>query len=403
MNIPSKSDKFHLFYGKAKYAFLAVFVLTIMFSSFVSHRVYGDSVIGTVETKVALRIDGRIVNLVTTQNTIEGALSQNHISLAKNDITVPPLDTYLSGKAIDVQVVRAVPVLISDNGQSWAATSAYTQPLDILKQLNVEIFPEDKVSAELILDPAAEGTVGQKIIIERAPVFTIYVDDTTKVVRSWAATVGEMLTEKGITLGVNDLVEPPKTASLVGVSEITITRINYADIEETVAIPFQSVEQKDNNMYKGKSAVVQAGVNGSKKQNVHVVYRNGIEVERTVTSSLILQEAQNKITAIGVKPYSHQDLWAIMLQAEQKYGVSASNLYSVAVCETGADPSRNSGNGYYGMYQWDGSFSTWAAKAGYSGASVFDPTAQIFATALRVKNSSGYWSAWPSCGSGLRW
>lgn len=299
MNIPSKLDKLHSFYGKARYAFLAVFVLTIMFSSFVSHRVYGDSVVGTVETKFALNMDGTTRNLVTTQNTIAGALTQNHIILSKNDITVPPLDTYLNGKSLDIQVVRAVPVLVSDNGQSWAATTAYTQPLDILKQLNVEIFPEDRVSAELILDPAAEGTVGQKIIIERAPVFTIYVDDTTKVVRSWATTVGEMLTEKGITLGVNDIVEPPKTASLVGISEITITRINYADIEETISIPFETIYKVDSSLGLRGTRVASEGVIGSKVNSYHIIYKNGVVASRTLTNSTIGNYPENRVIYRG--------------------------------------------------------------------------------------------------------
>lgn len=392
MNIPSRLNKIHSFYGKAKYAFLAVFVLTIMFTAFVSNRVYGDSVVGTVETRIAFKIDGKTKNIVSTQNTIGGSLTQNGIGLGKFDITEPALDTYLSGKSIDVQVVRALPVLISDNGQSWAATSAYTEPHDILKQLGVEIFPEDRVSAELILDPATVGAVGQEVIIRRAPVYTIYVDDTTITTRSWAPTIGEMLTEKGITLGVNDIVEPVKTTLLAGVLEVTITRINYADTEETVAIPYQTIEQKDYNMYQGKSAVTQTGANGSKKQNFHIVYRNGIEVERTVTATEILQAAQNKIISIGVKPYSHSDLWNIMLQAQAKYGVDPSAMYNVMICESGGNVNSGAGRAYQGLFQWDGGFYGWAAKAGYPGANIFDPYAQIFATALRVSQNG--WSAW---------
>lgn len=393
MNIPSKFDKLHSFYGKAKYAFLAVFALTIMFTAFVSSQAYGESVVGTVETKINLNVDGKTKHIVTTQNTIGGALNQNYILLDKNDITEPPVDTYLTGKALDVTVVRAVPVLIKDNTQSWPATSAYTAPQDILKQLAVEIFPEDIVTAELIMDPATEGTVGQKVVIQRAPVYSIYVDDLTKVVRSWVKTVGDLLSEKGITLGPNDIVEPSVSTPLAGVQEITVTRINFADVEETVSIPYQSVEQKDYNMYQGKSAITQNGVNGSKVQNVHIVYKNGVEVERTVTSSVVTLQPQSKITAIGVKPYSHSDLWNIMLQAQAKYGVDPSAMFSVMICESGGNVNSGAGRAYQGLFQWDGSFAGWATKAGYPGASIFDPTAQIMATALRVKQSGG-WGAW---------
>lgn len=395
MKTLSKLNKIHLFYGKAKYAFLIVFALTIMFSATVSSRVYGNSVVGSVETRITLAIDGKTKKISTTQNTIQGALDQNGITLSKNDVTEPPLDTYLGGKTVAVQVVRAVPVLIADNGQSWMGNSAYADPVNVLNQLEVVTYPEDKVSAELILDPATEGAVGQKVIINRAPVYTVYVDGGTQVLRSWTETVGDLLTEKGISLGVNDIVEPAKTASLAGVSEITITRINYADIEETISIPFQTVEQNDYNMYQGKSAVTQAGESGSKLQKLHIVYRNGVEVERTITQTTILKSPQTKIISIGVKPYSHQDLWNIMLQAQAKYGVDPTEMFNVMMCESGGNVRSGAGSAYQGLFQWDGSFYNWAAKAGYSGASIFDPNAQIFATALRVSQSGG-WYAW-SC------
>lgn len=401
MNIPSKLDTLHGFYGKVRYTFLIVFSCSIVMLSLLSHTAYGESVVGTVQTRITVKIDDKSRNIMTTQNNIDAALKQNDIVLEKNDITEPPLGTYLSGKTMDVDVIRAIPVLITDGSQSWEGKSAYKQPGDILKQLAVEVFPEDKISAELILDPAAVGMVGQNVIIDRAPVYTIYVDDKTMVARSWTTNVSDLLAEKGISLGVNDIVEPAKATALTGVSELTVTRINYADVEEIVTIPYQTINQNDNNMYRGKSTVTQNGINGSKKQSVHIVYKNGIEVERTITSTEVTQAAQNKVVSIGVKPYSHQDLWAIMVQAQETYGVSASNLYSVAVCEAGADPGKNTGNGYYGMYQWDGSFYNWAVSAGFSGTDKFDPYAQIFATALRVKSSKGSWSAWPTCGAGL--
>jgi len=394
MNIPFKLNNFHSFYGKAKYAFLVVFALTIMFSTFVSHRVYGESVVGTVETKITLNIDGKTKHILTTQNTIGGALDQNQISLSKYDITEPAVDTYLTGKPVEVLVVRALPVLISDNGQSWPAVSAYSEPAAILNQLAVEVYPEDRLSAELIMDPAAEGAVGQKILIDRAPVYTIYVDEQTMVVRSWAKTVGEMLTEKAITLGANDIVEPPKATLLVGISGITITRINFADVDEVVAVPFQTVEQNDYNLYQGKTAVTQTGANGTKNQSVHIVYKNGAEIERTVTSSTVTVPVQNKIVAVGVKPYGMDDIWPILVAAGRTYGVDPNKMARVMWCESGGRQFADNGTNK-GIFQWDGSLYTWAAKAGHPASNMFDIDAQAYATALRASQNG--WGAWGQC------
>lgn len=354
---------------------------------------------GTVQTRITVKIDDKSRNIMTTQNNIDAALKQNDIVLEKNDITEPPLDTYLSGKTMNVDVIRAIPVLITDESQSWEGKSAYIQPGDILKQLAVEVFPEDKISAELILDPAAMGMAGQNVIIDRAPVYTIYVDDKTMVARSWTTNVSDLLAEKGISLGVNDIVEPAKTTALTGVAELTVTRINYADVEETVVIPYQTVEQKDYNMYQGKSLVIQTGANGSKKQNVHIVYRNGVEVERTIVGTEILEASRDKLVSIGVKPYSHQDLWNIMIQAQTKYGVDPVEMNSVMLCESGGNPSSGWGRPYNkpkGLFQYlDSTWEGASASAGYGGQSIYDATAQIFVTAWKI-NHDGGWYAW-SC------
>jgi LysM repeat protein len=64
----------------------------------------------------------------------------------------------------------------------------------------------------------------------------------------------------------------------------------------------------------------------------------------------------------------------------------------IAAHESGSDPSANTGNGYYGMYQF--SLGTWRAAGGTgnpANASVADQTA----VALRVQQQQG-WSAWPT-------
>lgn len=393
MNIPSRLNNLHSFYGKAKYAFLTVFVLTIMFSAFVSHRVYGDSVVGTVLTKLAIQIDGKIQSIQTTQNTIGGALVQNDIVLDKNDITEPPIDTYLSGKTTEVRVIRAIPVLISDNGQTWSAFSAYTEPADILKQLNVEVFPEDRVSAELIMDPAAEGAIGQKVIIERAPVFTIYVDDTTKVVRSWVTNVSDLLLEKGISLGVNDIVEPGKTATLAGVSEITVTRINYADVTENETIEYTTSSYYDFNMYRGQTKIIQDGQSGTKSVSYHIVYRNGLEVSRTINSTEIVSNPIKKIVARGAIPTNDvYGWWPTIVSAANQYGVDPIGMYDVMMCESKGN--QYSGTTYKGLFQYHPD--TWAgasSQAGFGGRLITDGVAQIYVTAWKVDHDGG-WRAW---------
>jgi uncharacterized protein YabE (DUF348 family) len=149
------------------------------------------------------------------------------------------------------------------------------------------------------MDPAATGLVGQNVIIDRAPVYTIYVDGGTKVVRSWTTNVSDLLAEKGISLGVNDIVDPPKTSTLSGITEITVTRINYADIDENVTVPFDTIYKIDTSLGLTDTRIGQEGVNEKLKKTYHLVYENGVEVSKTLTNSVTVTSLVDRIIYRG--------------------------------------------------------------------------------------------------------
>lgn len=66
-------------------------------------------------------------------------------------------------------------------------------------------------------------------------------------------------------------------------------------------IPFTTRQVEDSNMYRGRSAVVTAGVVGKKKVEATVVKVNGIEVSRTILSETTLSEPIEKVVKVGTK------------------------------------------------------------------------------------------------------
>ena len=78
----------------------------------------------------------------------------------------------------------------------------------------------------------------------------------------------------------------------------------------------------------------------------------------------------------------------IIIDAANSHGVSADYLLSVAKCESTFNPNIVNAYGYTGLFQY--SYSTWAnfsVKAGYAGASIFDPVAQANVTAWAFANN----------------
>ena len=81
---------------------------------------------------------------------------------------------------------------------------------------------------------------------------------------------------------------------------------------------------------------------------------------------------------------------AIIMAAAAAYGVDGQWMIRIAQCESGMTPSRNSGNGYYGMFQYLPS--TFAA---HGGTNIFDPVQQSNITANMLAHGGA--GSWPVC------
>lgn len=77
---------------------------------------------------------------------------------------------------------------------------------------------------------------------------------------------------------------------------------------------------------------------------------------------------------------------------------TASQLYSLRMCESGGNYGINSGNGYYGAYQF--SASTWRGL-GFAGYPHQASPATQDAAVRKLFGSSG-WSPWPVCSQHAR-
>jgi uncharacterized protein YabE (DUF348 family) len=293
-------DLMHKQFLRYKHVAPLIFFLTIILVGFNTNMVLGQSVVGTVRTPVKISYDGKTKDYIATQNTVRGAISEAGIKLNKNDISVPPLNSLLNGSRENIQVIRALPVLISDNNHNYIAFSAYTKATNILHQLNVQIYPEDIVSTSLIMEPVTSGAIGQKITIIRAPVYSIKVDGGIKIARSWSKDVLTVIKKAGVSLGPQDLTSPAEGNSLVPGQIISVTRINQFDESETALIPFSTITQTSTSVPFGQSKTTQTGIDGTLQNTYQVTYQNGVLVSKTLVSSTVSAQEQDQIVATGI-------------------------------------------------------------------------------------------------------
>lgn len=91
----------------------------------------------------------------------------------------------------------------------------------------------------------------------------------------------------------------------VGQSVATSKDIYYLTVEETrtevytESIPFSTITEKNDKMYKNQSKIKTAGKNGTKKVTASVVYQNGEEVSRNILSEDVITEPVSQVKEIG--------------------------------------------------------------------------------------------------------
>ena len=211
-----------------------------------------------------------------------------------------------------------------------------------------------------------------------------------------AATVAEALAVNGIELGPQDRVDTARDAIVAAGDVIHLVRIADYDtvVREALAFPVQVVQ--DGTLAAGRTVVVTAGIAGlaDNTYRVHVV--DGAEAGRTLVSSFEVVTPVAEVRRVGTKPApAPGDIESIIRAAAASWGADANQLLRVAWCESHYNPSAvNARSGAAGLFQFMPA--TWAAnsmRAGYAGASVFDPVASANVAAyMFAHGQASQWS-----------
>ena len=207
--------------------------------------------------------------------------------LASGDITTPTIVNF-PYKIIEIKSLGVQ--------SESVGTSAAIVPEKIITDLGLPYWPEDKVNAF----PDPKMGIGSVVTINRAPAIAIKDGKKETVYRSWAKTVGELLAEKNIELGVDDKIDVSVSANVSDGEKITITRVAITTMTETKSIDFQIQNKDDSNLDYGKKRVV-VGEKGEKKLTYRVRREDGEEVERTLLNTEITKEPKTEIHYTGTK------------------------------------------------------------------------------------------------------
>jgi uncharacterized protein YabE (DUF348 family) len=314
----------------------------------------GKPKLRTMDTHVVIINHDRAEQTIPTRaRTVGEVLQRAEVILHEGDVVEPDQDTEVVSDNFRINVYRAVPVTIVDGTKKTFAYSAAKTPRSIVKQAGIEVYPEDTLALLPVDNFLIEGSIGERVVVERATPVNLNIYGTQVAMRTHAKTVGDLLKEREVKLQPSDTVQPAVETPITPNVQIFLVRqgTQIATEEATIAMPTQIVE--DTSLSFGATAIRQQGSAGRKLVTYQIQLENGKEVGRRIIQEVITVEAVPKIIARGKAVQIPDDKQAVMAAA----GIAVSDypyVDFVVSHESGWCPTKTQGQiGYCPAYAPD--------------------------------------------------
>ncbi|GEQ20186.1 3D domain-containing protein [Clostridium butyricum] len=237
---------------------------------------------------LTISIDGKEETFVTYKGTVQDVLQDKNIAVGVKDKVQPSLESKVSEKET-IKIKSAIPVEITANGV----------------QLEVQ---------------SADGTIGEMLKNEE-----------------------EALQEYGIKFNEDiDEVSPSLDSQIEDNMRVQIVNVEKKELVQNEPINFETIVEKDESLDKSVSKVKSEGVNGEKEVTYEVLYRDGVETSRNVTSTKTITEPKNEIVIKGTgQVYASRGGESI--NYKEKLNCVATAYSGDRTTATGRSPVRNPG------------------------------------------------------------
>jgi uncharacterized protein YabE (DUF348 family) len=318
---------------------------------------------------VTLTVDGQIRHVGTYAETVGEVLDEEGLKPASHDVLLPSADQKVAD-GDSVVLNRARPLKLTVDGVS---REVYVTALSVDQALNQLGLRADG----LVLSASRSERLplnGMQLSVTTPKNIVLVVDGTQKVVRTTAATAGDLLKEQGITLAPTDRTSLFAGQALLDRMRLQVFRVKTSDVTATTAIAHKRKQIKDPNAYEGTDKVTRPGADGQLVTTYRVTVTDGRETGRQKLGSTVTRQPVDELVTVGTKARPSDGL----------------NWTALARCESGGNPRAVNPAGYYGLYQF--SLSTWASVGGSGNpinASSSEQTAR--AQTLFARGGAGQW------------
>lgn len=350
--------------------------------------------IGTSYRHVTVEVDGVTRDVSGFFTTAGDALHSAGVTVGDHDLVAPASNqTVTSGDTVVVRTATEYEVTVDGNQTTaWSTASSISGVLSALPASAASMAADRSYTRTEM--PVAEA--GQTVHV-------VADGSTTDVVASSSEGTTAILEKAGVSAGPIDRVTMEHNG---GEATLRVARVVRGTVSSTTEIPYETEEREDAEAEEGTEKTVQEGAAGSE---VTETYQETIDGNVTVSAvlSTTRTEPTKRIVSKGTKAKKAEDTTSSSSSSSSDSSGSSSSGSSapapaavsgddaaiwaaIAQCESGGNPSINTGNGYYGMYQF--SLPTWRSVGGSglpSDASVEEQTMR--ARMLQQRSGWGQW------------
>ncbi|AEQ06242.1 transglycosylase family protein [Corynebacterium pseudotuberculosis] len=347
----------------------------------------GGVAVTQVKKDITVDVNGEQLTLATMSGTVEEALAKAGVTVGDKDIVYPGLTEKISNQdTIKVRTSKQVSVAI-DGVEKNLTTNATTveELFTQLDGLNATLS-----SAALNLDKDSKiPREGLSLDVVTPKIISVTEAGKTVFTQIAAATVKDVLAQRGIKVDQDDIVTPALDAPVTKNMDVKIDRVDVQEVvaNEPFGEPAHYVE--DAELPEGEEAEVSAGTPGERTVTRKVTKVNGEETANEVIDEKVITPAVAATVKRGTK------------KAASAPAVADGSVWDqLAQCESTGNWAINTGNGFSGGLQFTDS--TWAGFGGtaYAPRAHLATREQQIAIAQKVQASQG-WGAWPACTSKL--
>lgn len=282
--------------------FLAVLLSVTFFFSFNDSTFAQEGNDETVVTKRLITVYDRNTesSFLTDKKTVGEALTANGIDLDPRDTVEPSRTEELIADDYRVNIYRARPVFVIDGSTKVKVMTPYQVPERIAKDAGIAMYPEDTTTLKPSSDLIGDGAGLQMSIIRAIPITLDLYSKKTEI-RTQGETVGDMLKEKGIVLGVNGRVSVPQTTAISAGMEVRVWQEGKQTITVDQPVVFGKQKIFDADRLVGYKVVSVPGVEGTETLTYEIEVKDGVEISRKKIASIITKAPIKQVEVVGIK------------------------------------------------------------------------------------------------------